>query len=74
MISQFCIAATGATAIWLSQDLKFYRRRWASVAGLAGQPFWFYDTFMAQQWGMFFLTLVFTAAWAKGFYNHWVKP
>lgn len=73
MISQFFIAVTGALAIWLVNDPRINRQRWAPIIGLAGQPFWFYETIQAGQWGMLALTVVFTAAWAKGFYYHWIK-
>lgn len=73
MIDQIVISITGLTAIGLSQIRSQRISRWASVVGLVGQPFWFYATFMASQWGMFALSFGFTAVWAFGFYNNWIR-
>ena len=72
MIEQIGIALFGVTAVFLSQseDIKF--RRWACVFGLAGQPFWFYMSFTAGQWGVFALCFLYSFSWAKGFRTHWM--
>lgn len=72
MIAQFFIAILGVTAIWLSQDKRANARKWASVFGLAGQPFWFYAAYTSAQWGIFILCFFYLVAWAKGFYNNWI--
>lgn len=75
MIEQIAIALLGVTAVWLSQDARESRRRWASVFGLLGQPFWFYATWKAQQWGIVALCFVYAWAWFRGFRLHWLsKP
>lgn len=71
MIEQVAIAVLGATAIWLTQDKRESWRRYACLFGLAGQPFWMYATYTAGQWGIFALTMIYTAAWFKGFRSHW---
>jgi len=71
-MEQIGIALTSVLAIWFSQCKSFKIRRWASICGLVGQPFWFYTTYTHKQWGIFFLTFVYTAAWGKGFYHHWL--
>lgn len=68
---QIGIALCGVTAIWLSQDSRGSVRRWACLLGLAGQPFWFYATYKASQWGMFGLCFLYTWAWFKGFRSNW---
>jgi hypothetical protein len=73
MIDQIGIAATGATAIWLSQDKRDEWRKWACIFGLVGQPFWFYSAWAAEQWGVFGLCFLYTFAWVRGFWNNWVK-
>ena len=72
-MDQIMIALTGVIAIWLSQDLKESRRKWASVFGLVGQPFWFYAAWTAEQWGIFVLCFAYTWAWYKGFRNYWLS-
>lgn len=73
MLTQSIIALTGALAIWLSQDAKQSRQRWAPIFGLAGQPFWLIETWHASQWGMFALTLAFIAGWSRGLARHWLR-
>ena len=72
-MEQIVIAFTGGLAIWLSQDTRLNVRKWASVLGLLGQPVWFYTTYKAEQWGIFALCFFYTASWAKGFINHWIR-
>lgn len=66
MIAQIGIAIFGVTAIWLSQDHRIAWRRWAPVFGLAGQPFWFWSAWSAEQYGILALCVLYTASWARG--------
>lgn len=70
-MEQLAIALTGGLAIWLVNDRRAAWRRWASVVGLAGQPFWFHTAFVAEQWGVLLLTCVYTAAWLRGLRHEW---
>lgn len=72
MIEQIGIAATGVTAIFLSQDKREHVRKWACISGLIGQPFWFYSSWVAGQFGIFILCFLYTLAWARGFKAHWM--
>lgn len=72
MLAQAGIALTGTVAIFLTQSKSANARRYACLFGIAGQPFWIYETFAAAQWGMFALTFLYTLAWAKGIYQHWI--
>ena len=74
MIDQIGIALTGVTAIFLSQSKHEDLRRFACVFGLAGPPFWIYSAWTAEQWGILALTALYTSAWAKGFWMHWIRP
>jgi len=71
-MEQIAIALTGVTAIFLSQS-KGNLPKYACLFGLAGQPFWFYSAYTAEQWGIFILCLFYTFAWAKGVKTHWIK-
>lgn len=73
MIEQIAIVITGIAAVWCSQDRKPAIRKYACLFGLAGQPFWFYTSYQAAQWGIFALSLFYTFAWAKGLYVFWIK-
>lgn len=72
IVTQIGIALFGVTAVWLSQDERDSRRRWAPVFGLAGQPFWLIETIQHQQWGMVALCALYTLSWAKGLRGYWL--
>jgi hypothetical protein len=73
-LPQIGIAVLGLTAIFLTQSRHAGRRKWACILGLGGQPFWFWATGAAEQWGMFALCFLYTWAWGKGVWVHWIKP
>ncbi|QFU77156.1 hypothetical protein EY643_16660 [Halioglobus maricola] len=73
-MEQIGIAFTGLVAIWLTQHRDYNYRRYACLFGLAGQPFWFYSAYMAQQWGIFLLCIFYAVAWARGIRTYWLKP
>jgi hypothetical protein len=73
-LDQIGIALSGVIAVWLSQDKRESWRRWACIFGMLGQPFWFYATWKAGQWGIFALCTLYTYAWARGVWTHWLDP
>lgn len=73
MIEQVFIAVTELIAIWLVQDRREEYRKFAPIFGLLGQPFWFFSSFQAQQWGAFILCFFFTAAWIKSLGYYWLS-
>ncbi len=73
MIAQLGIALFGVLAVWLAQDSRIERRRWAPIFGLAGQPFWFWAAWSSQQWGVFALCFLYSACWARGL-TMWRQP
>lgn len=74
MIPQVAIMLTGVTAIALTQSASAQARRYACIFGLIGQPFWFWAAISAEQWGIVFVSALYTLAWAKGVYTHWFRP
>jgi hypothetical protein len=74
MIDQVAIAVLGTVAIWLSQDPRPWKQRWACVFGLGAQPFWIYAAWQAAQWGILALAVVYTAAWGRGAWHFWIAP
>jgi hypothetical protein len=74
ILPQILIPLTGVTAIWLTQSPNENARRYACLFGLAAQPFWFWATWEAQQWGIFAVSILYTASWLRGFRTHWLKP
>lgn len=73
MLAQLAIGLFGVTAVFLSQDPRISRRCYACLFGLAAQPFWFYTTWQAHQWGIFALSFFYTFSWARGFVAHWIR-
>ncbi len=73
MIEQILIAFTGVTAIFLTQQSNDKLKKYACIFGLAGQPFWFYSAYTAEQWGILVLCIFYTYSWLLGVYNNWIK-
>ena len=73
-LDQIGIFLTGVIAVWLTQDTRESWRRWACVFGMLAQPFWFYAAWNAEQWGIFAIATVYTCAWARGVWTHWLTP
>ena len=70
---QIFIGVCGIMAVYLSQSRTDRQRRWACIFGLAAQPAWFWETWHAGLWGIFALSFVYTANWARGFWNYWMR-
>lgn len=71
MIPQISIALFGVLAIFLVGMKERRQRRWGYLLGLCGQPFWFWVTFQAEQWGIFALAFFYTLSWINGLRNNW---
>lgn len=72
-MEQIGIAFTGVIAILLTQQKREEWKKYACLFGLAGQPFWFYSSYQAEQWGIFILCFFYLHAWLLGFKNNWIK-
>lgn len=57
IVSMFLLASTGP---W---------QRWGYIVGLSGQPLWFVSTWRTGQYGIFIVSLFYTAALALGAFN-----
>jgi len=69
IISQAAIFVLGTIAIILVAK----KNKWGFVVGMLSQPFWFISSFINQQWGIFFVSIVFTISWAYGIYEWFFK-
>lgn len=72
MIIQILIVLTGGVAIWMVNQDKNWAK-WGNVVGLVSQPLWLYTTFVAEQWGIFALSLFYMFCWGQGVYNKFYK-
>ena len=73
-IDQIAIALFGALAAWLSQERRESYRRWACIFGMLGQPFWFYTSWKAEQWGIFAVSVLYATAGMRGVWLYWLAP
>ncbi|MFA5652313.1 MAG: nicotinamide mononucleotide transporter [Candidatus Paceibacterota bacterium] len=69
IISQIAIFVLGGLAIILVAK----KNKWGFVAGLISQPFWFITAFNSKQWGIFFVSFVYTISWCYGIYEWFFK-
>jgi nicotinamide riboside transporter PnuC len=68
-IAQIGIAIFGVLGILLVAR----KNKWGFVFGLLSQPFWFITSYINKQWGVFFLSIIYTGSWGYGIYNWFRK-
>jgi len=68
-ISQIGLSIFGVLAIVLVAK----RNKWGFVFGMISQPFWLITSFLNEQWGVFFVSIVYTGSWAFGIYEWFFK-
>lgn len=73
IVVQVVLFLTGAVAVYLTQQHDEELKRYSSLFGMAGQPFWYYTTLSTGQYGVFLLTIIYTYCWSLGIYNNWIK-
>ncbi len=44
------------------------------VLGVIGQPAWWIQLFIQEQWGMSPVYVGYSLCWVLGIWNHWIKP
>lgn len=69
IISQVVILFLGAGSIILVAR----KNKWGFVVGLVCQPFWFITSFVNHQWGVFFVSFIYTGSWLYGVYEWFFK-
>jgi hypothetical protein len=65
-VTQLLLAFFGLTALFMATGKSEKARRWACVVGLLGQPAWLYFAMSVNAWGLFVLSLAYTAVYARG--------
>jgi nicotinamide riboside transporter PnuC len=69
VVSQVVIFIFGAGSIILVAR----KNKWGFVLGLLAQPFWYITAYVNGQWGIFFVSFVYTASWIYGIYEWFFK-
>lgn len=72
MITQIAIMIFGASAIWFVSRKEEWKR-WGYFLGLLGQPFWIYESYRNEQWGILIMTLFYAYSWTQGIFNYWIS-
>jgi hypothetical protein len=70
-MKQVAILVFSGAAIFLVASRNRRVRRWGYLSGMASQPFYLWETFAADQWGMFMLCFWYSFSWSLGAWNHW---
>lgn len=65
IINQAAAFVFGAGAILLVAR----KNKWGFVLGLVSQPFWLMTSYLNEQWGIFFLSIVYAGIWIYGIYE-----
>ena len=68
-IAQIGVSTFGITAIILVAR----KNKWGFVFGLLSQPFWFITSILNRQWGVLFLSIIYTGTWIYGIYEWFYK-
>jgi len=68
--AQIIIPISSVIAMWLVNSTSDESRFYGAIIGLVAQPFWFYTTYKAKQWGVFVSCFFFTGAWMYGIVNY----
>ncbi len=71
IVVQVGIAVFGFGGVFLVGLKDPRHRRFGYLAGLLGQPFWFYLAVSSGAWGIFALACLYTYSWANGLRNNW---
>ena len=70
MIDQIGIGIFGATGIILVTLKSPKYRLWGCIFGLMAQPFWFYTSYVNNQWAVFILSFIYSFSWINGWRNN----
>jgi len=71
MLNQSWIAITCILSNWYIHDGRKERRLFACAIAILGQPAWFYAAWIAHQWGILFVDVIYTGLWLRGLLKNW---
>lgn len=72
--SQVWITLFGGAAIWLMNGRSERWRRVGVLCGCCSQPAWYVQLVLHEQWLMVPVYAMYTAAWLRGLWLHWIAP
>ncbi len=68
-IAQIGVSIFGVTAIILVAK----KNKWGFIFGLLSQPFWFITSLINKQWGVLFVSIIYTCSWLYGVHEWFFK-
>lgn len=71
--TQVWISVFGLAGLGLMQFDARSMRRAGVLCGIAGQPAWYAQLVLHDQWGMMPAYFGYSAVWALGFWNLWLR-
>jgi len=74
VVSQVWVTVFGLTALLCMQTHRVRVRRMGVVLGLIGQPAWYIQLVIHEQWGMLPVFVGYTGVWLFGAWNLWISP
>ena len=69
LIAQIGLSIFGIAAIFLVGR----KNKWGFVMGVLAQPFWLTTSYINQQWGVFFVSIIYTISWIYGIHEWFFK-
>jgi nicotinamide riboside transporter PnuC len=69
LIAQIGVFSFGIIGIFLVAR----KNKWGFVFGLIAQPFWLITSYIHEQWGVFFVTIIYAINWFYGIYVWFYK-
>lgn len=73
LVTQIAVSIFGVSALLLSLTSSRRLRRVGVVLGLLGQPAWYAQLVIHEQWGMLPAFTAYTLVWCFGFWNLWIR-
>lgn len=73
MMSQWWVTLFGLSALFMMQLHDTRWRRWGVIMGLIGQPAWYIQLTIHDQFGMLPVFFGYSSVWLYGFWNLWIR-
>lgn len=68
---QTLIALTSVVALYLALHDDLNYNMLAPLIGVVGQPFWAISSIKSKQWGILFVTIMYTLLWIGDLIKYW---
>lgn len=73
LITQIWVTIFGVSALGFAQCTHLPLRRLSVILGLLGQPGWYYQLVIHEQWAMLPAFACYSFMWIWGLWNLWIR-